>query len=145
MCYERTKIKICHKCFSTFLIPSVFFLPPSSIQTVTFHLHYQTCIFIYSLQTCTSRVSCIMGVYRWSKLLACDNTHAASYYIHYIHDTNKFRIMYSYNLDIRALHVFIFGSCGCNLPMRPTQFWIMYSYYATPSSVCHSDSLLNVS
>ena len=39
ICYERRKIKICHKCFSTFLIPSAYFLLPSWISTVTFHLH----------------------------------------------------------------------------------------------------------
>ena len=38
MCYVRTKIQICHKYFSTFLIPSASFLQPSWISTVTFHL-----------------------------------------------------------------------------------------------------------
>ena len=35
---KRTKIKICHKSFSTFLIPSSAFLQPSWISTVTFYL-----------------------------------------------------------------------------------------------------------
>ena len=39
MCYEKTKTKICHTCFSTFRIPSASFLQPSWISTVTFHLH----------------------------------------------------------------------------------------------------------
>ena len=45
MCYERTKIKICHKYFSTFLIPSASFLQPSWISTVTFHLHITSRVF----------------------------------------------------------------------------------------------------
>ena len=48
MCYERTKIKICHKCFSTFLIPSASFLQPSWISTVTFHLHINSRVFPFT-------------------------------------------------------------------------------------------------
>ena len=89
ICYERAKIKICHKCFLTFLIPSAYFLLPSWISTVTFHLHITSGVFpsMYSLQTCARHVSwvCMAG-----PNCLCDNTHAMSYYIHdthYIHDT----------------------------------------------------------
>ena len=90
MCYQGTKIKICHKCFSAFIIPSASFLQPAWISTVTFHLCSTSLVFPskYLLQTCARRVSCIMGVYGWFKLLPCDNTQAVSYYIHYIHDTH---------------------------------------------------------
>ena len=89
MCYVRTKIKICRKCFSTFLIPSASFLQPSLISTVTFHLRITSRVFpsTHYRPVQDLRVSCIMGVNGRSKLLACDNTHAVSYYIHYIHDT----------------------------------------------------------
>ena len=45
MCYERTKNKICHKYFSTFLIPSASFLQPSWILTVIFHLSMTSNVF----------------------------------------------------------------------------------------------------
>ena len=34
---KERKSKICHKCFTPFLIPSASFLQPSWISTVTFH------------------------------------------------------------------------------------------------------------
>ena len=137
MCYERTKIKFCHKCFSTFLVPSASFLQPSLISTLTFHLriairvfpsthyyprisiytllsayfhlhitirvfpstHYYPRISIYALVSAYFRLlitdlrklsNMYHGcVYLWSKLIACQNIHAASYYIHYIHDTQE--------------------------------------------------------
>ena len=89
MCYERTKIKICHKSFLTFLMPSASFLQPSWISTVTFHLritsrlfpstHYRPVQDEYHVSwVCMARINC----------LCVTNTQAGSYYIHYIHDTH---------------------------------------------------------
>ena len=38
MCYKRTKIKICHMCFSIFLIPSAFFSRGKKMR-ITFFFH----------------------------------------------------------------------------------------------------------
>ena len=53
-----------------------------------------------------------MYVYGLSEMPVCDDTQAASDYIHYVHDTQAVSII--------------------------------YSYYTTPSSVCHSHSLYNI-
>ena len=79
MCYERTKINICPECFSTFLIPSASFLQPSWILTVTFHLYALSAAYFHLPITNLCKTSIMGGVYGWSKLLAWDNTPAASY------------------------------------------------------------------
>ena len=48
MSHKRTKIKIGHKCFSIFLIPSATFLYPSWIYTVTFHIHIPSRVFPFT-------------------------------------------------------------------------------------------------
>ena len=113
MCYDRTKIKICHKCFLIFLIPSASFLQPSWISTATFHLHITSRVFPHWPVQDECHVSwvCMAGP-------KC----------------------YCYNI-IRPRHITYITymtptQCGCA---------IMYSYYTTPSSVCHSYSLFNVS
>ena len=88
MCYERTKIKICQVFFNIsnslcFFSPAILDLDSNFPST-----HYWPCISIYSILTCARRVSCIMGVYGWSKLHGCNNTKAGTYYKHYIHDTH---------------------------------------------------------
>ena len=78
------KIKICQRCF--WIIPSASFFQPTWISTVTFNLRLLASYF-HLLITDLCKTS-IMGVYGWSKLLACDNTQDMSYYIHYIYNTH---------------------------------------------------------
>ena len=97
MCHERTKIKICHKCFSTFLIPSAFFLQQSWITTITFYLritsrifpstHYRPVQYEYHVSwVCMAGPNCLWVTTLWPRHIT---------YITYM-TSMQCRIMYSY-------------------------------------------------
>ena len=99
VCYERTKIKICQKCFSTFLILSASFLQTSWRKFPS--THYRP----------------VQDEYRVSWVCMAGPNYLPM-------------------IKLRPGHITY---------MTPLQRRITYSYYTTPSSVCHSDSLFNVS
>ena len=111
MCYERTKIKLSHKCFSIFLIQSGSFLQPFWIWTVTFHLHITSGVFPST---------------------------------HYRPVQDEYHVSWVCMAGPNCLHVTTPRPCHITY-MTPMQCWIMYSHYTTPRSVCHSDSLFNIS
>ena len=94
MCYEKTKIKICHKCF--------------------FHLHITCRIFP------STHYRPLQDEYHVSWVC--------------VGGSNCLRVT-----TLRPRHITYITY------MTPTQCWILYSCYTAPSSVCHSDSLFNVS
>ena len=114
MCYERTKIKICHKCFSTFLIPFAAFLQPSWISTVPFHLCITIPVFLST---------------------------------HYRPVQDEYHVSWVCMAGPNCLNVTTLRPRHISYItyMTPMQCRIMYSSYTTPSSVCNSDSLFNVS
>ena len=99
MCYERTKIKICHNVVvTTFLIPSASFLHPSWISTVTFHLHITSRVFP------STQYRPVQYHVSWACMAAPNfmrvttlrprhihDTHAVSDYVLLLHNT-KFRL-----------------------------------------------------
>ena len=93
------------------------FLKPPWISTVTFHL------LITDL-----RKESNMHVFVLSKLLVCDGTQAESDYNYYLHDTHASSV----GLCTLIINTLIVGLCTDVL-------------FFLPSSVCHSDSLINVS
>ena len=127
---KKTNIKICHKCFSTFLIPSSTFLEPSWMSTVTFHLyifpstHYRPVQDQYHVSwVCMVGPNCL-GV-----------TTLGPRQITYMTSV-QCRIMFSMPHQVQ----YATPSSVCH-----TKFSMPHQIqYATPSSVCHSDSLFNV-
>ena len=99
MCYERTKIKICRKRFSTLTIPSTSFLQPSWIWTVTFHLHFTRGVFPCNhcrpvqdecqvSRVCMAGPNCLcVTTLRPRKITYVHDTHAVSDYVLLLHNT----------------------------------------------------------
>ena len=81
MCFERTKINLCHKCFSTFLLPSASFLHPSWIYTLLAAYFY---LFITDL----GKMSIMYHGYVWLVQTACEWQHSGRVILHTLHTWN---------------------------------------------------------
>ena len=117
MCSEITKIKICHRCFLIFLIPSASFLQPSWISTVTFHLRITSRVFTSTHSRPVQDEYHVSWVYMAGPNCLCVTT-LRPRHIHVTYmATRQCRIMYSYYTTSSTIF-----TIQCQLNKKPLMY-----------------------